>query len=273
MKIFKPNRGKGFVKGSERVGEITATYMSDDFTGNDGDPPDVTKWEMQGGNFPAGYSGYNRIENDKLEFYIEGTGAWYVNPWIAIQSISNNLEGDFTLEVDWELLSSIFGITEGNNKIELSLSEVDVEDWNGQAFNVHFEISRITSTWDNLYNAFSTIPFSVDYYTTVDTSGKFRLTRIDGTIKAYVWANGQWEWDGNTDGHTYGTHSGPLTFFIKAFGLYQGSVGEGKWAVDNFIGPAIGVESNRAMYVFDKEAQPKVFKSFNKKVRRPKIWR
>jgi len=267
MKIFKPNRGKDFVKGSERAGEITSTYMSDDFTGNDGDPPNPTKWvEVDiGGSyyFPEIIS----IQNNKLDFNVDIDIA---EPKSAGMYSISSFSAPFEIEIDWEYLSSL--VTIGACLFALGISSFGRIN-NPYMIYLYVETGGVCKIGVGEYGHVSILTSAI-----TEISGKFKIViDSDENIKAYYNINDQWEWDGDTDGYSF-VETMPLSptqwyaqFYTSSF-AYVAPV-TCHVTFDNFIGPAIGVESNRAMYVFDKEAQPKVFKSFNKKVRRPKIWR
>ena len=275
MKIFKPNRGKGFVKGSERVGEITATYMSDDFTGNDGDAPDATKWTIIkeiGGDFTSDVE----IQNNKADFTISGSTVY--PPGLGTSDlISNFWSGNFSVQIDWEILSLI-GINNGSVNINLIVENAYYTEPNYKRVMLARQIS--TRSGLDWYRAdlYITDPFesNFDTYSTSELDGRMKISRVDGLLTVWYWnsVNQQWEWNGSTDGWVAGTINGDVQFRVQIIAFdFSAGVKELHATVDNFIGPIISQQSNRAMYVFDKEAQPKVFKSFDKKVRRPKIWR
>ena len=264
MKIFKPNRGNGFVKGSERVGEITTTYMSDDFTGNDGDPPDLTKWNVI--SVLDGDGSYLNIQENKYEFNGNSEGGHFDECYAHVFGLGIIDAGEnFTVDIDWNLES--FAIPE----------EIFGSAWN------YFQFAVLTEGGGFIGQVIRSVSFNEgqrllgssfaggdnDTIAMTDTSGQFRFKRVSNIITLYYKVNGTWEWDGNAAGLNIGTSAGAVKFYMR---FNQGTGTPMLVQVDNFIA-AISTTSNRAMYVFDKEAQPKVFKSFNKKVRRPKIWR
>ena len=257
MKIFKPNRGKGFVKGNERVGEITTISMSDDFTGNDGDSPNPTKWTVV--DESIGYVSTLNIQNNKLEFYSQGTGWLPLKGWIYVESEYIAGDFDFSVNIYIEIMAQSL-----SNRFQI------LNPATGIIIQFQWQYGKYIAILSTPYGSPSA------FVDTADTDEfRLRIARINGLITFWYWSfiNERWEWDGNIAGFTPTLIiDDPLIVRLKS-AVWGSGFTEAKSQWDNFIGPAIGVESNRAMYVFDREAQPKVFKSFNKKVRRPKIWR
>jgi len=193
--------------------------LQDDFTGNDGDAPDVTKWvETDGESLLS-------IQNNKLDF-----DAVNVESLITAYIVSiGELSGVFSATIDWEEISYNQNLHEATLKLELIFTD---GHW-----------AAIYKYYDGAGGEGYYVGSDIDSFIGIgnyDTSGKFKIAR-DGNnnIRLWYWSGAQWEWDGDTDGYllTLLTTNSDCTVRISVVsGGDPKSPGIFHTTIDNFIG-------------------------------------
>ena len=159
---------------------------SDDFTGTNGDPPNVHNWN------PTGSTQYMSIQSNKLNFNSPGDNATYIT-----RAISRfDLVGDFDIQIDFDITS----LTQPDSSTShLAIFLYQVAGAGGanvaNVFRVHQSGAGV-----NGYDSNGTDSGGFDAYNDNDSTGKLRLTRVSGQIKCFIWSGSQWEWNGNTAG-------------------------------------------------------------------------
>jgi hypothetical protein len=181
---------------------ITAADASDDFTGTDGDAPDEVKWEIINS---TGCSA--TINNNKLRQIVPVSA----DDRNALAYYQHMFSGDFDTQVDFALISST------DPSSSSSYSNFNLTFPSGYLYVGHR--ADPGDSWIMIYDSVSGAVYDTPLATT-----KFRVTRVGSVLKAYVWNNSQWEWDGNTAGRTLGlsTTDDTTSIRIKAQGDFDG---------------------------------------------------
>lgn len=161
------------------------TVYEDDFTGTNGDAPNSSLWDEV--DAPNNMS----IQNNKLNY----TGTEATTQTVHVTTKTEILVGDFDTQVDFDY--SILNQPASGNQ-EAAMLELMTS---GEVIYVAIAIYKNNGGVIQ-YNAIDSSAGN-DLVTTTDTSGKFRITRTGSVIKGYTWSGSQWEWDGNTAGHTF----------------------------------------------------------------------
>ncbi len=189
---------------------ISITDFNDDFTGNNGDPPNATLWSV---NPPAD------IYNNRLRLQ-SSSGDTYGGV-----STNYTFDGDFDVQANWYLIT--YPATNG--------------------WYAAMQLDSQTTTWqyrmERLYNSTSFHHYrweqrnAAGVYTsggatsTSDTSGIFRFTRVGSTITAYRWLSGAWAsfktWSGSD------AVTGPVTF--QLFSYSHGTLPSVQTQWDNYV--------------------------------------
>ena len=130
------------------------------------------------------------IQSNKLNFNSTSSSFKYAN---VISNWNFEADTDFDIQIDFDSFSCPTP-SSGQQFVQfLSIRNSDE--------SIETRICRAnTSTKGNCYWCYGS---SSDTTTsTTDSSGKFRITNVSGTIKVYYWSGTQWEWNGNTSGFT-----------------------------------------------------------------------
>ena len=169
---------------SESSSSSTSCYVSpdDDFTGTDGDPPNVQRWiDVQNdGNLAS-------IQDNKLNFYA-GIGATNKE---AIYESRFTISGDFDIRIDF----SDWGIS-GPSVESSHINFIVRRESDDELLGLLRKRRKAPAAQ---YGS-DGLDVTLDYAGSDDLSGKFRITRISGQIKTYVWDIDDWKWDGFTTG-------------------------------------------------------------------------
>lgn len=169
---------------SESSSSSTSCYVSanDDFTGTDGDPPNVQRWiDVQNdGNLAS-------IQDNKLNFYAP-IGAADME---AIYDSRFTISGDFDLRIDF----SDWGIS-GPSVESSHINFIVRRESDDELLGLLRKRRKAPAAQ---YGS-DGLDVTLDYAGSDDLSGKFRITRISGQIKTYVWDIDDWKWDGFTTG-------------------------------------------------------------------------
>lgn len=165
------------------VAETPSYILSDEFTGNDEDAPDSNLWEVTNNSV----AGTAQINSNKLRITIPNTA----NDENIMITSKFKLSDDFDVQVDYNEVS--------NDLPSSSVSYLHMLRYvNSSRLKYGFISVGIGSASERTYAASNTL--SSTNITTTYSSGKYRLTRASGVIKAYYWTGSQWEWDGSTNG-------------------------------------------------------------------------
>jgi hypothetical protein len=163
--------------------EVTSPTVWDDFTGEDDDYPPL--WYTHADTSAGGSIGIN---SNKLRISIPETAN---DENITVRS-RFKLSGDFDIQIDFEEISNDPPSSSNSYPAKLIL--------NGDDFWFHI-CTYLDSSGNKRVNCSGTLTSSTTI--SVDlSSAKFRLTRVNSTIKAYYWSGSQWEWNGSTAGLT-----------------------------------------------------------------------
>ncbi len=152
--------------------------VNDDFTGTNGDPPDVLKWTEVDPDDAM------NIQSNKLSFDGLGSGNKISSAWSKHQ-----LSGDFDVQVDWTIDTWTRPNTSDSYLGWLEL----------RYGSTYVYLARQGSSADNRVRLFGTGGTN-EVWSWTGTSGKMRFVQSGSTLTAYVWTGSQWEWNGNTAG-------------------------------------------------------------------------
>jgi hypothetical protein len=178
-------------------GTRTLAEASDDFNGTNGDPPKDTIWKTaSSGDFVL------EIQNNTLNFD-PSDQLNHINYLDTRYSIS----GDFDIQISFDV-NSESEPDDGANWLPLIGVHID-------SVRVAY-IGRATIGANPQYGSAGNDASFVSYNTS-DTSGKLRLTRDSGQIRAFQWDSGQsrWEWDDSTAGRLLATDSNDAIIRIQ----------------------------------------------------------
>jgi hypothetical protein len=188
-------------------------WVDDDFTGNDGSAPDPVKWIEDDSNNKLD------IQSNALDFDSQESSDTSAN----LDSIYD-ISGDFDIQID---VSEVDGanpsasIHYGSFRIISSSSAISSIAISRTSSGKLFTVSGTSTSLQNISRAID--------------STKLRITRSGTTIKGFYWSGAQWEWDGSTNGFTFGeSYSEDIT--IRIYNKQEG-VGSARWHVtyDNFM--------------------------------------
>ena len=158
----------------------------DDFTGTNGDDPNSDLWRV-GQNDGDNMS----IQSNKLNFTSPGGAVNEIS-----QAWSNfNLDGgqDYDLRIDFDYST----LTTSSGSYSWA-ANVSIRSADGTIIG-QLAIGKSTGTVRYMAQG---VNQSFTTYTTTDTSGKFRFSKVGSTVKGFVWSGTQWEWNGNAAGIT-----------------------------------------------------------------------
>ncbi|MCK5612125.1 hypothetical protein KAR91_60195, partial [Candidatus Pacearchaeota archaeon] len=217
-----------------------ATNVNDDFTGTNGDAPRSDLWDE------TDTSNVMDIQNNKLNYAYTGTeqveGTAYTKYYF---------EGDFDIQVDFDI-TTFEASSVNDNRLCLNVRDIDETVWS--------RIARIVEPdSEQRYEVSGPVTSDTNYLNSA-TSGKFRVTRVGGTVKGYVWENGRWEWNGSTDGFTFSEDWTDLVVKIALYGLHAASAGSSTMDVnwDNVI-----INSGASASAFWRELSDGSFRDTN----------
>jgi hypothetical protein len=184
--------------------------IKDDFTGNDGDAPDVMKWtETDPDNVMS-------IQSNKLHFDGEGSGNN-----ISMMLSKFELSGNFDVQVDFDLITWDHPTTAPNYVY------IRLIDGGTYTYLARQDPEGGTEDRIRLYGNGGTN----EIWNWSGTSGKFRFQKTSGGIYAYVWTGSQWEWNGNTSGKAISeSYTNAKVFFL----FEQETGGDVEATLDNF---------------------------------------
>lgn len=157
----------------DAIEELT---FDDDFTGTNGDPPNVERWSVAAQTATSSY----QIYNNKLRQAVSAGGDIY------LENIIETFPDDFDIQIDWDLpVPAPSG--------EWWLAELRGTIISGPNTNWMWAISRGrlngSQTIDYRYKNPST---GYNQFSNTSTSGKFRLERIGTHCKAYHDIGASW---------------------------------------------------------------------------------
>ncbi len=159
--------------------------IGDDFTGTNGDAPNPSLWEVS----YNGSDGTGEISGNKFRADITNTSS---DNWVNVRS-KFELSGDFDIQIDFDEVSvdtpsssdsypSVFKVVYGSNYMRIC--------------HIHY------STGNNSGNVRSPVD-NISINNAYVATGKYRISRISGSVTVWYWSGSQWEWNGNTSGHTF----------------------------------------------------------------------
>jgi hypothetical protein len=191
----------------------------DDFTGTNGDPPDIDKWtETDPTNLMD-------IQSNKLHFDGEGSG----NPRPYITS-TFKFDGNyaFDIQIDFDLLTWISPST-NDNYVRFYIY---ADGGSPYTYMARQQGTGGATNRMRLYGGSGTNDFAWNY---TGTTGKFRFTwNGSSTLKAYVWTGSQWEWNGNTAGYTCSENYAGEEITIQFLFEQETNGGDVEATFDNF---------------------------------------
>jgi len=218
---------------------IESTYLSDDFTGSNGDPPDPKKWNI--------ISGSPDIQNNTLELTQIGTGtADYVTTTYLIGG-GRHGSTQVDISVDFELMNYVainsWGIDLVINGYETGnpYAYVRFGYWGGQ---YGYQFGYVDSGWHTVDVMIGGSP---------DTTGKLRIVsrkRQDeyktgyDELKAYYWNGSVWVLIG--EHNNFALREGTFSLRVDNSTPAQNIT----WRADNFTVKS-GFNVYREIYVYD----------------------
>ncbi len=152
--------------------------VDDDFTGDDGDPPNSTLWNPGTDN---GSTRLCRINSNRLRLATVN-----VTGYQAISSVFH-ISGDFDIQVDWEMM--VDPGSESTENYILAADPSDATRW----FRIGYQPK--SNGWKRGYQAGGSAVYSLGTTETINISDprKLRLVRTGSTIQGYRWtAAGAW---------------------------------------------------------------------------------
>ncbi|HUW67327.1 MAG TPA: hypothetical protein VMW20_04680 [Candidatus Nanoarchaeia archaeon] len=161
-----------------------ADFTGDDFTGDDGYAPNLAFWKT------TDISNVLQIVSNKLEFDATAISSPQID---ALVQSKFQFSGDFDIQLDFTCPT--FTEPPGTHYCPLIyIYGVDSETYKGY-------IGRGRSSSKDQYWSNGTDVGGAQAGP-ADASGQLRFTRVSGVLKVFYWDNGQWEWDGDSDGRT-----------------------------------------------------------------------
>jgi len=170
--------------------------INDDFTGSNGDAPNVYRWRV-----PLNDNNILQIQSNKLNYFSSSDNISRMQSYFR-------LTGNFSITLDFDLSQFVQpGVSGTHYAPELNLRQVDGDAEIEDPFTMTKIASVARSHSSGGVNGYESNSTSVakQSYSQNDSSGKLRLVRENGTITAYVSGSGQWEWNGDTDGRQLAT--------------------------------------------------------------------
>lgn len=167
----------------------SCSEFREDFTGSDGNALNSQYWALN----QEDVSGSFRIYSNQLYFNVTSASGdkhgWYISEW--------QLNGDFDIQIDFSLTTFPTPSASTNRGAWLAVND-------GVTYVM---VLRIIDSAGNSGYAYEGTSDTYAQFVQADSSGKLRLTKTSGTIKAYEWDSGdaRWEWNGSTDGYTFTT--------------------------------------------------------------------
>ena len=171
--------------------KIDVTSLDDNFSGNDGDPPNEYFWDT---TFDATHTGSINIQNNKLKFNITSGGSSYKTSYI---SSTYKFIGDFDIQLDFDSLTSGADAYGG--------IEVVYTDSSYRYLVSAYLQSGARKFRTNIYNSGNTYSRTNDY-------GKLRLKRSGSTLYTYT-ADGDGGWVARQSG-SYSTKNSTVHIFV-----------------------------------------------------------
>lgn len=180
-----PGSGKTGFDASPVFDELTPTDVADDFDGTDEDEADARLWDVANNSA----TGIVEILTNKLRLSIPSTSS---DESIVLTS-KYLLTGDFDIQIDYDLISY--------DPPSSSLSRL--VDFRLEMDTGYFQIYvQMDSSGD--HDTITASPAdSWTLHETVYETGKLRIKRVGSTVTTYYWTGTQWEWAGNTSGHSF----------------------------------------------------------------------
>lgn len=157
-------------------------WNGDSFEGKDGEAPNSEIWDV------TDPGGYLIIQNNELNFSPNQTGITQAE---MISTFS--IRGDFDIRISYTVNSGS-NPPSGVSYFPAFYVRNDRVSPTEAAY-----VSSGRNSGGLLFTSSGTDVAYDDYNHSV-TSGKLRMTRINGEVKCFVWNGVQWEWDGNTNG-------------------------------------------------------------------------
>lgn len=213
-----------------------STFLSDDFTGSNGNPPNSGKWNIN--------SGSPDIQNNSLELTQIGSGT---ADWVTWASC---IGGDYyssqiDVTVDFELISyaavESWGIVLGIHNYEtlVEVAYVRYGYWGGQ---YGYQLSYLFSGYWYSYD--------VMIGSSPHTTGKLRIVarnREPRELIGYYWDGADWVQIGMTD--RYGIRECTISLGVRNFTASQNIT----WRADNFA-ISSGFNVYRQIYVYEEDS-------------------
>lgn len=149
------------------------------------------------------------------------------------------LQGDFDFEISWLTGEAGFVVpVSGANSVSLRL----LTDAGSEAY-----VGRTQSATQGQYFAGGT-GLSPAWLTTSDEYGKLRIARSGSVVRGWIWANDQWEWDGDTAGVVLGAVGDDDVYLKILFGA--GEMDEGPFGQNFFYCYAANLSFTSGTAVF-----------------------
>ena len=151
--------------------DLSRSYIEDDFTGNNGDPPNSDIWTPSDPGIT--------IQNNKLELHVDSTN---VSEWVRLVQ---HAYGNFDVQVDYELITYP---SVDNWQCTLTVEQT----YPGWRYRM------IRGYVPYLGNYYAAQEFDGTSYvtratvSTTDTNGKLRIYRNGSSIRVYYWSGTVW---------------------------------------------------------------------------------
>lgn len=206
---------------------------SDDFTGINGQAPNELLWTVN--DSASGVSAV--IENNSCKFDVPLSSSDQVTGLVSDFLLS----GNFDIQVDFNVTYIDPPSSSSSYVFYMAVSGAGLSSY----------ISNEQQSSSKYYLAFGTNNLSLSRITHHGDTGTFRITRVGNVIRYFYLLDGQWEWNGDTDGlvaaesHlgdvkvsliTSADFNGATTAYVDNFKVNSGEVVWKKRIEDDFIG-------------------------------------
>ena len=165
------------------------TSVDDDFTGDNGDPPDPVLWRSAGHDLET--TGYSvEINNNKLRATVPNDSNDFTS------EIRSNfiLSGNFDIQIDYAKVSS--DAPSSGRSYPASLVLTDFVSWIG--IRLTHETDDSQDVWVGGTGVLTDTGAGETF-----TSGKFRIKRSGSDFTLWYWNGSDWTWKGSAGGKIY----------------------------------------------------------------------
>jgi len=234
---------------------IESTYLSDDFTGSNGDPPESKRWDITAGS--------PDIQNNKLELTQIGAGtADYVTTTYAVGGVYEGTAG-IDVSVDFELMNyaavESWGIDLVLNYYEYKTpwAYVRFGYWDGQ---YGYQLGYYSSGWHVIDAMIGGSPHITGKLRIVSRKRQNEAAAGYDELKAYYWDGSVWVLIGEHD--AFGIREVTFSLLVANSTPAQNIT----WRADNFIVKA-GFNIYREIYVYATNSYNTSTKQFETLIR------